>query len=83
MLAWVPGGSANIGREGGSTFLRVRVVVVDGATTKVFGLYAGEELGVYSGGGFAETLFCKGDEFLVTEEDEEFFVVNAEDDFFL
>lgn len=65
------------------TFLRVHVVVVDGAATEVFGLYASEELGVYRGGGFAETLFCEGDEFLVTEEDEEFFVVDAEDDFFL
>lgn len=68
----------------GDTFFGVDVVVVDdGVTTEVFGLYAGEELGVYSSGRLSETLFCEGHQFLVAEKDEEFFVVDAEDDFFL
>lgn len=52
-------------------------------TTEVFGLYAGEELRVYSSGRLSETLFCEGNEFLVAEKDEEFLVVDAEDNFFL
>lgn len=65
-----------------STFLGI-IVVVDGVTTEIFGLYAAEELGVYSGGGSAQTFFGEGDELLVAEEDEEFLVVDAEDNFFL
>lgn len=68
---------------GGRTFLGVFVVGVDGVATEIFGFYAGEELGVYGGSGFAETFFSEGDEFLVAEEDEEFLVVDTEDDFFL
>lgn len=69
--------------RGWNTFFGVDIVIVDGLATKVFGLYAGEELRVYSSGRLSETLFCEGHEFLVAEKDEEFLVVDTEDDFFL
>lgn len=76
------------GDRGEGTFFGVAGVVVgggagDGVAAGVFWFYAGEELGVYLGGCFAEAFFGEGDEFLVSEEDEEFFVVYAEDDVFL
>lgn len=43
--------------KGSCTFLGIVAVVVDGAATEVFGFYAGEELGVYSGSRFAKALF--------------------------